>query len=74
LLCGVRDDLAASLTSLRAHDWLPPENVFREDGASASSALQAVRRGYEILGEELCPTCPRRQEMEKDRGAFDYVI
>jgi SulP family sulfate permease len=74
LLCGVRDDLAASLASLRAHDWLPPEHIFREDGAGASSTLQAVRRGYEILGEELCPSCPRRREMETDRAEWDYVI
>jgi SulP family sulfate permease len=73
LLCGVREDLAHSLHSLRSHHWLPPECVFREDGAGTSSTLQAVRRAYELLGEDLCPTCPRRQEQEK-RGDWYYVI
>jgi SulP family sulfate permease len=74
LLCGVRDDLAEPLRSLRSDDWLPPDCVFREDASSGSSTLQAVRRAYEILGDDLCATCPRRREVEKDRGDWYYVI
>jgi len=74
LLCGVRDDLAHSLHSLHSEQWLPPECVFREDGGGTSSTLLAVRRGYELLGDDLCPACPRRQQAEKDRADWYYVI
>jgi SulP family sulfate permease len=72
LLCGVRDDLAASLDSLRSHDWLPSDCVFREDASGVSSTLQAIRRAYEILDNDLCATCPRRDE--KERGDWYYMI
>jgi SulP family sulfate permease len=72
LLCGVRDDLATSLESLRSNYWLPPECVFREAASGVSSILQAVRRAYEILGDDLCSTCPRRDERE--RGDWYYMI
>jgi SulP family sulfate permease len=74
LLCGVRDDLADSLRSLRSQEWLPPECVFREDSSDVSSTLQAVRRAYEILGDDLCPTCPRRSQVQKDGGNWYYMI
>jgi SulP family sulfate permease len=74
LLCGVRDDLARSLDNLNARGWLPPECVFREGSWAGSSTLQAVRRAYEMLGEDLCAPCPRRLELEKDRGDWYYVI
>jgi SulP family sulfate permease len=74
LLCGVRDDLADSLRSLRSHEWLPPDCLFREDPSGGPSTLLAVRRAYKILGDDLCATCPRRREVEKDRGDWYYVI
>ncbi len=38
-----------------------------------SSTVRAIRRAYELLGEDLCPTCPRRQEAEMDKGWY-YMI
>jgi SulP family sulfate permease len=74
LLCGVREDLAQSLHSLHSEQWLPPECVFREGSVETSSTLLAVRRAYEILGEDICDTCPRRYEIEKERGDWYYMI
>jgi SulP family sulfate permease len=74
LLCGVRDDFARALHNLRQHHALPPEYVFREDGKTGSSTLEAVRRAYELLGNDLCPTCPRRQDREADKGPWYYMI
>jgi SulP family sulfate permease len=58
-LCGVRTDLAKVLRSSGLQARLGKERIFREQIGS-SSTLDAVRRAYEILGEDLCATCPRR--------------
>jgi SulP family sulfate permease len=71
LLCGVRAELAHLLERLGFHECLPPDQVFLEDapaagvGLSLSSTLRAVKRAYELLGDELCATCPRRREGEE---------
>jgi SulP family sulfate permease len=81
LLCGVREDFAQALHRLRFHHWLPQDHVFLEeapagngDGPALSSTLKAVRRAYELLGDESCANCPRRQETEPDRGGWYYMI
>ena len=74
LLCGVREDFAAVLHRLDFSRWLPRDRVFHEDGGLDSSTLRAVRRAYELLGDDLCPTCPRRREREPDRGEWYYMI
>jgi SulP family sulfate permease len=38
-----------------------------------SSTVKAVKRAYELLGGDLCPTCPRRFEVEMERGWY-YMI
>jgi SulP family sulfate permease len=73
LLCGVRPALAETLAKLRFHHWLSPECVFLEDSAAGSSTLSAVRRAYELLGPDVCATCPRRRELEK-KGDWYYMI
>jgi SulP family sulfate permease len=74
LLCGVREDLAHSLHNLRSEQWLPPECVFREGSVETPSTLLAIRRAYDLLGEDICDTCPRRYEIEKERGDWYYMI
>src|SRR5260370_28721789 len=59
VLCGGREDFAAALHRLDFAGWLPRDCVFHEDGGFDSSTLRAVRRAYELLGDDLCPTCPR---------------
>jgi SulP family sulfate permease len=41
--------------------------------ALQSSTVRAIRRAYEILGDDLCSICPRRQEPEMDKGWY-YMI
>jgi SulP family sulfate permease len=78
LLCGVRADFARALDRLGFHGWLPRDRVFLEDapgdgsGQELSSTLQAVKRAYEILGDDLCSTCPRRRESEQ--AGWYYMI
>jgi SulP family sulfate permease len=74
LLCGVREDFAQALRNLRFHHWLPQDSVFLEDVTAGSSTLKAVRRAYELLGDDLCPTCPRRHDTEADRAGWYYMI
>jgi SulP family sulfate permease len=71
-LCGVRPDFEKALDNLRFHSWLPREHVFREEATADSSTLRAVRRAYELLGDDLCATCPRRHE-RPDEGWY-YMI
>ncbi len=74
LLCGVREDFAAALERLEFYRWLPRDRVFTETTGSDSSTLTAVRRGYELLGDNLCASCPRRQDREGDKGGWIYMI
>ncbi len=72
LLCGIRPDFEQALRNLRFHHWLPRDYVFLEDVTMGSSTLKAVRRGYELLGDDLCDTCPRRDE--RGKGDWYYMI
>ena len=74
LVCGVRPDFAQVLHNLRFDQWLPPDCVFREEEAVMSSTLRAVRRAYDILGDDLCPTCPRRGETSAEKADWYYMI
>ncbi len=72
LLCGIRPDFQQALYNLRFHYWLPQDCIFLEDVTMGSSTLKAVRRAYELLGEDLCATCPRRDS--SDKQDWHYMI
>jgi SulP family sulfate permease len=74
LLCGVRKDLARALDNLDFHRWLPKGRLFLEEHAPLSSTLRAVRDAYELLGQDLCATCPRRGQTDAGAGEWTYVI
>ncbi len=74
LLCGIREDFAQAMKNLNFQDWLPAERVFREESSEDSSTLAAVRRAYELLGTEVCATCPRRGVTEPDKKEWYYMI
>ena len=70
LLCGIRPDFRQALYNLRFHHWLPQDCVFLEDVTMGSSTLQAVRRAYELLGNDVCETCPRRDLSDKQEWYY----
>jgi SulP family sulfate permease len=72
LLCGVRPSFARVLNNLRFSEVLPADCLFLEDAGAESSTPRAVRRAYELLGDERCATCPWTQETGS--GGWDYVI
>lgn len=74
LLCGVRDDFARGMRNVHLDDIVPEDRVFRELGASGSSTLRAVRRAYDLLGQDMCSTCPKREEKEGRKGDWHYTI
>jgi SulP family sulfate permease len=74
LLCGVRHDVSKVLHNLGIEQRLGPNRVFREVTAGTFSTLDAVRHAYELLGDDLCENCPRRQgKPGRDEGWY-YMI
>jgi SulP family sulfate permease len=66
------------------HIFLETGKVANSDGRQAvwdsggrdaiqSSTVRAIRRAYDLLGTDLCATCPRRQEAEMEKGWY-YMI
>jgi len=72
LLCGVRHDLAKVLRSTGLEGRLAGR-LFLEVLGPSSSTLDAVRHAYELLGSDVCPTCPRRHEAANREGWY-YMI
>ena len=74
LLSGLQGDWTLVMKRLRFHHWFPQEWVFAEDPLLESATLRAVRSAYEMLEDDLCPTCPRREEATPQTDAWYYVI
>jgi SulP family sulfate permease len=74
LLCGIRDDLYKVLHTTGLAARLGPERIFREMVGPESSTLEAVRRAYELLREDVCPECPRRGELPQGKENWYYMI
>ncbi len=75
LLCGVRPDFAQAMKNLRFNEFLPADQVFLEEPKQiGSSTLAAVRRAYQLLGDDLCDHCPRRTPSEPESESFYYQI
>ena len=55
-------------------DRIGAANIFHEREATGSSTLEAVRFAYELLGEDLCSTCPRRQDGSNGKEPLYYMI
>jgi SulP family sulfate permease len=76
LLCGVRPDLMKVINSSGLFKRLGPEHVFvfEESGKFWTSTLEAVRVAYEIIGDEVCDTCPRHAESLNKKDGWYYLI
>jgi sulfate permease, SulP family len=75
LLCGVRADFSQAMINLRFYELLPADRIFFEDArVPFSSTIEAVRHGYELLGDHVCPACGRRTKVEPSADALYYMI
>jgi SulP family sulfate permease len=50
LLAGIRPDLLRGMRRLRFDAWLPTDRWFIDEDKADSATLNAVRKGYELLG------------------------
>jgi SulP family sulfate permease len=76
LLCGVRPDLMKVLNSSGLISRLGPERVFvfEETGKFWTSTLEAVRVAYELIGDDVCETCPRHAESLNKKDGWNYLV
>jgi SulP family sulfate permease len=76
LLCGVRPDLMKVIDSSGLIGRLGRERVFvfEETGRFWTSTLEAVRFAYEVIGDDVCDTCPRHAESLNQKGGWYYLI
>jgi len=76
LLCGLRPDLTKVINSSGLLGRLGPDRVFvfEETGRFWTSTLEAMRFAYEIIGDDLCDTCPRRAERLNEKDGWYYLI
>jgi sulfate permease, SulP family len=76
LLCGVRPDFMKVIDSSGLVRKLGNDHVFvfQETGKIWSSTLEAVRFAYQLIGDDLCETCPRFAESLREKNGWYYMI
>jgi sulfate permease, SulP family len=76
LLCGLRPKLMKVIESSGLLRHLGPGRVFmfEETGEIWSSTLEAVRFAYEILGNDVCQSCPRHAESLNEKEGWYFMI
>ncbi len=74
ILCGVRADLVRGLRGTGLDARIGPGQIVPLNARLDSSTRAAIARAYEVLGEDLCPVCPRRKGMSPDPDPGWYTI
>ena len=76
LLCGLRPDLKKVMESSGLIRRLGDDHIFtfEETGKFWNSTLDAVRRAYEIIGDDVCENCPMHAESLNKRDGWYYLI
>jgi SulP family sulfate permease len=74
LLSGVQPDLSAALAATGVEGQIGADRIFCDQPGRGSGSREAVQFAYTLIGGEVCPTCPRRQERVGPEEPFDYVI
>ena len=76
LLCGIRPDFMKVLNASGLIDRVGPERVFvfEETGKFWTSTLEAMRVAYQLVGNDVCETCPRHAESLNKKDGWYYLI
>jgi len=74
LLCAVQADLSKALASTGVDARIGVNHIFRDQPGQNSSIGDAVHFAYHLLGDNLCSTCPGRQQKAGTNQPSEYVI
>jgi SulP family sulfate permease len=74
ILCGVQDELGRALAATDLGARLGSDHIFCDRPNHASSTRDAVLFAYNMLGDGVCSSCPRRHEAAGTDEPLDYVI
>jgi SulP family sulfate permease len=75
LLAGVRPDLLDSMRRLGFESWFPLDQIFAEEDEIDSATLKAVRKAYELLGNDNhCEHCSGHALHKEYRRAAYYLV
>jgi SulP family sulfate permease len=74
LLCGVQEDLGRALASTGLDAQLGACRVFYDGPKNGSSVREVLQHAYDVVGDGLCSTCPRRPLGAGTDQPIDYVI
>jgi sulfate permease, SulP family len=76
LFCGVRPDLMKVFQSSGLAQRLGPDRlfVFEETGKFWTSTLEAIQFAYQLIGDDVCETCPRHAESLNRMEGWTYLI
>lgn len=73
-LSGVREDFYKTLERTGIVKKLGESKVFRELPAVWSSTTTAINWGYQIIGQQLCDTCPRKNLSYSEPDQWHFTI
>jgi SulP family sulfate permease len=76
LLCGVRPNLMKVIEASGLLRHLGEEQVFvfQETGEIWTSTLEAVRFAYQIVGDDVCPNCPKHSASLNEKDQWYFMI
>jgi SulP family sulfate permease len=74
LLCGVRPDLKKGLESIGIAGRLGASSIIEESSQNGSTTEDAIRRAYELVGDDVCPNCPHWTKKPATAESSHYVI
>jgi SulP family sulfate permease len=74
VLSGVQADLSHALERTGLDLRIGTARIFRNQPGNGASTPNAVQYAYTLLGENLCSTCPRSQDLAGTYAPLNYVI
>ena len=74
LLCGVEADMGKALAGTGLEARIGADRIFSDRPNHDQSRRDAIQAAYDLLGENLCPGCPRRKENAAAYQPWDYSI
>lgn len=74
MLSGVSDTMYKSFENVGIVKLVREELIFREEAILWVSTISAMKRAYEIIGNDRCPHCPNEAFATKNHDDWSYMI